>query len=55
VTITMTCYLWTPSSGDYLFTCGAIFWPPHYTSGNHGSIWQIFVPHWKLQKLCRFR
>jgi len=27
VTITVTCYLWAPSGGDYLFTCGAIF-PP---------------------------
>jgi len=30
VTITVTCYSWTPSSGDHLFTCGAIFWSPHY-------------------------
>jgi len=30
VTITVTCYSWAPSSGDYLFTCGAIFWPPHH-------------------------
>jgi len=22
VTITVTCNLWTPSSGDHLFTCG---------------------------------
>jgi len=29
VTITVTCNLWTPSSGDYLFTCGAIYLPPH--------------------------
>jgi len=29
VTITVTCYSWAPSSGDPLFTCGAIFWPPH--------------------------
>jgi len=29
VTITVTCYPWAPSSGDDLFTCGAIFWPPH--------------------------
>jgi len=20
---------WAPSRGDHLFTCGAIFWPPH--------------------------
>jgi len=24
VTITVTCYLWAPSSGGHLFTCGAI-------------------------------
>jgi len=24
VTITVTCYLWAPSIGDHLFTCGAI-------------------------------
>jgi len=29
VTITVTCYLWVPSSGDHLFTCGAISRPPH--------------------------
>jgi len=28
VTITVTCYSWAPSSGDHLFTCGTIFWPP---------------------------
>jgi len=28
VTITVTCYSWAPSSGDHLFTCGAIFWSP---------------------------
>ena len=28
VTITVTCYSWAPSSGDHLFTCGAIVWPP---------------------------
>jgi len=25
VTITVTCYVWAPSTGDPLFTCGAIF------------------------------
>jgi len=29
VTITVTCYLWKPSSGEHLFTCGAISRPPH--------------------------
>jgi len=28
VTITVTCNLWAPSSGDHLFTCGAIYLPP---------------------------
>jgi len=32
VTMTVTCNLWAPSSGDHLFTCGAIFWPPHHFS-----------------------
>jgi len=31
VTITVTCYSWAPSSGDHLFTCGAIYRPPHVT------------------------
>jgi len=30
VTITVTCYSWAPSSGDHLFTCDAIYRPPHY-------------------------
>jgi len=29
VTTTVTCNLWSPSSGDQLFTCGAIYLPPH--------------------------
>jgi len=29
VTVTVTCYSWSPSSGDYLFACGAIYPPPH--------------------------
>jgi len=29
VTITVTCYSWAPSSGEHLFTCGAIYRPPH--------------------------
>jgi len=29
VTITVTCYSWAPSSGDYLFSCGAISRPLH--------------------------
>jgi len=43
VTITVTFYSWTPSSGDHLFTCGAIFWPSQLISvaclghGRHGT------------------
>jgi len=29
VTITVTFYSWPPSTGDLLFTCGAIYRPPH--------------------------
>ena len=29
VTITVTCYSWAPSSGDHLFSCGAISRLPH--------------------------
>jgi len=32
VTITVTCNLWALSSGDHLFTCGAIYLPPHITA-----------------------
>jgi len=30
VTITVTCCSWAPSSGDHLFTCGAIYRLPHF-------------------------
>jgi len=30
VAIRVTCNLLAPSSGDHLFTCGAIYLPPHY-------------------------
>ena len=33
VTITVTCNLWAPSSGDHLFTCGAVYLPPHKALG----------------------
>jgi len=33
VTITVTCYSWAPSSGDHLFTCGAIYRQPHPIDG----------------------
>jgi len=29
VAITVTCYLWAPSSGDCFFACGAISRLPH--------------------------
>ena len=45
MTTTVTCYSWAPSSGDHLFTYGAIFWPPH--SPNPLLIrylWKIHTP-----------
>jgi len=27
-TVTVTCYLWAPSTGDHIFACGAISRPP---------------------------
>jgi len=33
VTIAVTCYSWAPSSGDHLFTCGAISRPPQLVAG----------------------
>jgi len=38
VTITVTCYSWAPSSCDHLFTCGAIFWPPHMAHSTIANI-----------------
>jgi len=35
VTITVTCYSWAPSGGDYLFTCGAILWPQQWERHSH--------------------
>jgi len=29
VTVTVTSYAWAPTSGDHLFSCGAISRPPH--------------------------
>jgi len=37
VTITVTCYSWAPSRGDHLFTCDAIFCPPHYLLSENNS------------------
>jgi len=33
VTIIVNCNLWAPSSGDHLFTSGAIYLPPHRDVG----------------------
>jgi len=48
-TITVSCYSWAPSSGDYLFSCGAISRPPHIASKrfrkitrSRFSIWFVF-------------
>jgi len=43
VTITVTCYSWAPSSGDHLFSCGAISRPPHLT---------LFTVHWTVVAAC---
>jgi len=32
VTITATCYLWSPSTGGHFFACGAISRLPHKCS-----------------------
>jgi len=39
VTITVTCYSWAPFGGAYLFTCGAIFWPPHCSCCSTDSVY----------------
>jgi len=50
VTITVTCDLWAPSTGDHLFTCGAIFRPPHYTRSieSESSDWDNFVRYFLI-------
>jgi len=35
VTIAVSCYSWAPSSSDHLFTCGAIYLPPHIPVTSH--------------------
>ena len=50
VTITVTCYSWAPSSGDHLFTCGAIFWPPHYMHSKLSSLF-LHVSAYSQQQL----
>jgi len=54
MTITVTSYSCAPSSGDHLFTCGAIFWPPHmYCDGSITIMWSlnIFINDFPL--ICR--
>jgi len=48
VTITVTCNLWAPSSSDHLFTCGAIYLPPHRTSSRH---WPNLIEKNVLEKI----
>jgi len=38
VTITVTCYLQAPSTGDYLITCCAISRPPQWTTLSRTSL-----------------
>ena len=45
VTITVTCNLWAPYNGDHLFTCGAIYLPPHLFDINIAA---GHVGHWTL-------
>jgi len=56
VTITVACYLWAPTSGYYLFTCGATSRPPHQTDEMSGGIniaqlCTVYVYHNQVQKL----
>jgi len=61
VTITVTCNLWAPSSGDHLFTCGAISRPPQYATFRSGcfcladSVWDVSLwGHFgQTKKPCR--
>jgi len=49
VTITVTCDLWAPSSGDHLFSCGAIYLPPHNTDAYHPRVHIRKVPGlWRI-------
>jgi len=48
VTITVTCNLWEPSSGDNLFSCGAIYLPPHFICESLGTVDSMCFP-WQQQ------
>jgi len=49
VAITVTCYSWAPSSSDHLFTCGAIYRPPHLVVGKLKLF--TFISLWECMKL----
>jgi len=52
MTITVTCNLWAPSSGDHFFTCGAIHLPPQLpdaTKQTKDYAWQLLA-----RPQCRF-
>jgi len=54
VTITVTCYSWAPSSGDRLFSCGAISRPPHVaTKGKNILEYYIFLSQPLTFVACR--
>jgi len=45
----MTCYSWAPSSGDHLFTCGAISRPPQYildAATSNQMVWVLSAMNW---------
>jgi len=42
VTIIVTRCLWAPSSGDHLFTCGAIYRPPHFSVEGNASNFLLY-------------
>jgi len=53
----MTCYSWAPSRGDHLFTCGAIYPPPHSTERSVKSLQFSFLRillgrNWQCLRLC---
>jgi len=49
VTIAVTCNIWAPSSGDHLFTCGAIYLPPQLQCA--ASMWKCCKRHPRLYRL----
>jgi len=55
VTITVTCNLWAPFSGDHLFTCGAIYLPPQSskTDGNKSADLKPMSDRWPKESFPR--